>query len=312
MSLFSANERICGTTQNNTNTTRAGKISSQCFHLGERKMQSGKKTSYICNRFYMQGKLQIAFPLSENRVLLTLVIDDSINCENNCSKTRHYFIATDRKPGRTSATLQLSKNEFKTKITAPEISEWAFTGRESCQRSKDLLQDELPMLLIARENLETRNKEAVIYGLPFHIQWRHHKRGLRHRARSSKLTAVTSLMAQSCSSLTFSTKNGVIPIEETWKEKKSRQTLTKTATTTSALNHESGSVYVPAEWWCPSAAESLRAPRCCWQCRTPCCTTWRSHAACVWSILLASPWNSIGRLDKTQRKQCKWIMSQWL
>lgn len=32
------------------------------------------------------------------------------------------------------------------------------------------------------------------------------------------LTAVTSLMAQSCSSLTFSTKNGVIPIEETWRK----------------------------------------------------------------------------------------------
>lgn len=31
------------------------------------------------------------------------------------------------------------------------------------------------------------------------------------------LTAVTSLMANSCSSLTFSTKNGVIPMEETWR-----------------------------------------------------------------------------------------------
>ena len=31
------------------------------------------------------------------------------------------------------------------------------------------------------------------------------------------LTAVTSLMAHSCSSLTFSTKNGVMPIEETWR-----------------------------------------------------------------------------------------------
>lgn len=34
-----------------------------------------------------------------------------------------------------------------------------------------------------------------------------------------RLTAVTSLMAHSCSSLTFSTKNGVIPIEETWEKK---------------------------------------------------------------------------------------------
>lgn len=37
--------------------------------------------------------------------------------------------------------------------------------------------------------------------------------------KQNKLTAVTSLMAQSWSSLTFSTKNGVIPIEETWKGK---------------------------------------------------------------------------------------------
>lgn len=32
-----------------------------------------------------------------------------------------------------------------------------------------------------------------------------------------KLTAVTSEMAHSCNSLTFSTKNGVIPIVDTWK-----------------------------------------------------------------------------------------------
>lgn len=33
--------------------------------------------------------------------------------------------------------------------------------------------------------------------------------------RKKQLTAVTSLMAHNCSSLTLSTKNGVIPIEET-------------------------------------------------------------------------------------------------
>lgn len=38
--------------------------------------------------------------------------------------------------------------------------------------------------------------------------------------REKRLTAVTSLMAHSCSSLTFSTKNGVIPIDETWGKKK--------------------------------------------------------------------------------------------
>lgn len=41
--------------------------------------------------------------------------------------------------------------------------------------------------------------------------------------KKKHLTAVTSLMAHSCSSLTFSTKNGVIPIEETWKRKQKKQ-----------------------------------------------------------------------------------------
>lgn len=36
------------------------------------------------------------------------------------------------------------------------------------------------------------------------------------QAKLMVLTAVTNLMAHSCSSLTFSTKNGVIPIDETW------------------------------------------------------------------------------------------------
>lgn len=54
---FFANERICWITQ----TPRKPEKYPQCFHLGERKKGSGKKTGYICNHFHMQGTLQMAF-----------------------------------------------------------------------------------------------------------------------------------------------------------------------------------------------------------------------------------------------------------
>ena len=44
-------------------------------------------------------------------------------------------------------------------IKLPEIPEGAFAGGQSGQRCKDLLQDQLPMLLIAWEHLETDNNK---------------------------------------------------------------------------------------------------------------------------------------------------------
>ncbi len=49
--------------------------------------------------------------------------------------------------------------EFIQKI--PEIPEGAFAGGQSGQRRKDLLQDQLPMLLITWEHLEAGNNKAV-------------------------------------------------------------------------------------------------------------------------------------------------------
>lgn len=49
-------------------------------------------------------------------------------------------------------------------MTVPEISEGAFARWQSGQRCKNLLQDQLPMLLITREHLkrERENKSASL------------------------------------------------------------------------------------------------------------------------------------------------------
>lgn len=54
----------------------------------------------------------------------------------------------------------------------PEVPQVAFTGGQSCQGVEDLFQDELPVLLIAREHLkEQGQKDNSGANLFFHRQY---------------------------------------------------------------------------------------------------------------------------------------------
>lgn len=57
--------------------------------------------------------------------------------------------------------MAINQFEFIFKKKLPEIPEGAFAGGQSGQRRKNLLQDQLPMLLITWEHLEAGNNEAV-------------------------------------------------------------------------------------------------------------------------------------------------------
>lgn len=98
----------------------------------------------------------------------------------------------------------------------PEVSEVAFRRWKSSHGREDLFKNELPVLLVPREHLKMiqRNTKEFIGKLQkeFYLRW-----FATGKKKECRLTAVTSVMAHNCSSLTFSTKNGVIPRVDTWK-----------------------------------------------------------------------------------------------
>jgi len=104
------------------------------------------------------------------------------------------------------------------------VPEAAFARGQSGQGGEHLFQDQLPVLLIASEHLRKKKEggggKALICGSLNSNHIISADQGVVEMQNIGSplgggLTAVTSLMLHSCSSRTFSTKNGVMAMEVT-------------------------------------------------------------------------------------------------
>ena len=108
-----------------------------------------------------------------------------------------------------------------------EAAQVSLGGWQSCERGKNVLQNELPVLLVAREDLwggPTSNMNS---------QW-------CTASPHAGLTALTRRRALSCRALTFSTKNGKVPREDICREGEG----------VAEQQRERGGCAAPAAQWC--------------------------------------------------------------